>query len=81
LEAIEELKGEGIDAVKKPYWIEAIAFALAGGLSATDLAKRLRKRAEWRENTAQRNRQKPKVLKERFEILLKSLPRGEAAAF
>jgi len=71
----------GIDAVKSPYWWEFIAFALTEVESLKlpldryieeALPKRLeqvKNSTEWEENVANRNRQKPKILQERFEIL------------
>ncbi len=71
----------GIDAVKSPYWWEFLAFALSEVESlkvptSVYIEKILPKRVEqvktspkWEENVAHRNRQKPKILQERFEIL------------
>jgi hypothetical protein len=88
MEFISLLKAEGIDAVKAPYWIEVIAFLLRdsyqSGLEPMEYwkergqerVKQLQQNPRWIRHLMQRNKQKPKVLKERFEILNEVFPKA-----
>jgi len=81
MEFISLLKEEGIDVVKAPYWVEVVAFLLKeakqSGLEPPEYwkemgqerLKRLQQNPRWIKHLLQRNKQKPKALKERFEIL------------
>jgi len=78
----QSLKTEvGIDAVKSSYWWDFLGYALYeaekkavpaeeyGVELLPQRVKELSSLPAWRENVSQRNRQKPKVLAERFRIL------------
>jgi len=81
MEFISLLKEEGIDVVKAPYWVEVVAFLLKeakqSGLDPAEYwkemgqerLKRLQQNPRWIKHLLQRNKQKPKALRERFEIL------------
>ncbi len=74
-----------LDLMKKPYWCEAVAFFFKlserEGISppefvaerGEELLKKLEKSEAWLKNISQRSRQKPKGLKERFEVLQRIL--------
>jgi hypothetical protein len=84
IELINLFKSEGIDPTKAQYWLETVAFILKakGKQNAEDYwnsegkykLEKLQKDNEWLENVSQRSRQKPNVLKRRFEILFKHFP-------
>ena len=75
------LEGEGISVVKAPYWSEFVSFLLKDaeekGLTPSEYweqhgrqkLERLRKDKRWIAQVAQKNRQKPAVLKERFFLI------------
>jgi len=81
MELISILKEEGIDTVKAPYWVEVVAYFLKEvkefGIEPKEYwdkrgkekLKLVRENPRWIKHLLQRNKQKPKVLKERFEIL------------
>jgi uncharacterized protein with ParB-like and HNH nuclease domain len=80
-----------VDPVKAPYWWEFLAFALKEmeemGTSAEEYAERVLperfertvSNLEWKNNISVRNRQKPKVLAKRFEILSRIFSKKEAS--
>jgi len=81
LEFIGLLKEIGIDAVKAPYWIEFLTYLIRefqkSGLTIEEFfetagreyLKAVQRNPDWIRNVAQKNRQKPKELFERFQIL------------
>jgi predicted house-cleaning noncanonical NTP pyrophosphatase (MazG superfamily) len=85
IELINLFKEEtGIDPTKAQYWLEPIAVMLKtkNGESVEEYwykigknkVQELRKDSEWMLNISQRSRQKPNVLRQRFEILFKYFP-------
>ena len=73
-----------IDPTKAQYWLEVLAFMLKakGGENIEDYftkegklkVEEIKKDKAWLSNISQRSRQKPKVLRQRFEILFKHFP-------
>lgn len=84
LELLNLFKAENIDPTKAQYWLEPLAFMLKvkGNKDIEDYwnsegkykIQQLQEDKKWLENISQRSRQKPNVLKQRFEILFKYFP-------
>ena len=86
MEFIEYFKGIGVDVVKAPYWSDIVAFLLLDSerenlppleywnRKGRQRVESLRKDPDWIKHVAERNKQKPATLRERFEIAAKYIP-------